>query len=48
MCWGGGACSKCGFCIIIPEGIIELHLIIMLLVKCHEKTCCHGSAWGDV
>ena len=25
-------CSKCGFCIIMPEGIIDLRLIIMLLV----------------
>ena len=26
-------CSKYGFCIIIPEGIIDLRLIIMLLVR---------------
>ena len=32
-------CSKYGFCIIIPEGIIDLRLIIMLLVR---------LSWADV
>ena len=32
ICAGGGECSKYGFCIIIPEGIMDLRLIIMLLV----------------
>ena len=28
-------CSKYGFCVIMSEGIIDLHPMIMLLV-CHE------------
>ena len=28
-------CSKCGFYLIISEGIIALHLILFYLYKCH-------------
>ena len=39
-------CSKYGFYIIMSEGIIDLHHILFYLYKCHEQTCCHGSAWA--
>ena len=29
----------------MAEGIIDLHHILFYLYKCHEQTCCHGSAW---
>ena len=30
----------------MSEGIIDLHHILFYLYKCHEQTCCHGSAWA--
>ena len=38
--------SKYGFYVIMSEGIIDLHHILFYLYKCHEQTCCHGSAWA--
>ena len=44
----GSLCSKYGFYLIMSEGIIDLHHILFYLYKCHEQTCCHGSAWAYV
>ena len=30
----------------MSEGIIHLNHILFYLYKCHEQTCCHGSAWA--
>ena len=30
-------CSKCGFGIIISEGIIDYALIVMLLIQCNSR-----------
>ena len=38
-------CSKYGVYLIMSEGIIDVHHISFYLYKCHEQTCCHGSAW---
>ena len=43
-------CSKYGFCIIMPEGIMDLRFVIMLLVGMSwaDVLSVMLSAWGDV
>ena len=38
-CMHACKCSKYGFCIIIPEGIVDLRFIIMFLIR---------MSWADV
>ena len=42
--------ANVGLVLIYRVGIIDRDyaLNIMLLVKCSERTYCHGNPWGDV
>ena len=41
-------CSKCGFGIIISEGIIDYALNVMLLVQYDSRRVVIVISWGDV
>ena len=38
--------ANMGCILLCRRGIIDLHHILFYLHKCHEQTCCHGSAWA--
>ena len=41
-------CSKCGFGIIISEGILDYAFNVMLLVQLDGRRVVIVSSWGDV